>query len=52
MDKTHDIIHVLFAVLEAEDAILFKKIVVDCKCPVAFCLPWVSFQINYKLCPV
>lgn len=28
MDKTHDIIHVLFAVIEAEDRTLFEKIVV------------------------
>ena len=49
MDRTHDIIHVLFAILEAEDPTLFKKIVIECKCPVAFCVSWVLTWFSHTL---
>lgn len=49
MESVHNLIHVSFAILEQENQKLFKKIVVDSRCPVAFCLPWVLTWFSHTL---
>ncbi|CAG7727001.1 unnamed protein product [Allacma fusca] len=49
MEATNEIIHVVFAILEKEDKALYNKIVVESKCPAAFCLPWVITWFSHTL---
>jgi len=49
MEFTHELIHVLFAIIESEDILLFNKIVKDSRCPAAFCLPWVLTWFSHTL---
>lgn len=49
MDSTHELIHTIYAIIEKEDEKLFKKIAIDTKCPVAFCLPWVLTWFSHTL---
>jgi len=45
MDATHDIIYVIYALIEMENKALYNKIVIESKCPAAFCLAWVIVSL-------
>jgi len=49
MDSTHDLIHVIFSIIEKEDKDLFNKIVKEAKCPSAFSLPWILTWFSHTL---
>ena len=49
MEATNEIIHVVFAIIEKEDRSLYNKIVVESKCPAAFCLSWVITWFSHTL---
>jgi hypothetical protein len=49
MEAVLNLSHVAYAVLEKEDPRLYKKIVVDSKCPTGFCLPWVLTWFAHTL---
>lgn len=49
MEYTHELIHVLFAIIESEDTELYNCIVRRSKCPAAFSLPWVLTWFSHTL---
>lgn len=49
MDSTHELIHTIYSIIEKENQKLYKKIVIEAKCPVAFCLPWVLTWFSHTL---
>jgi hypothetical protein len=49
MEYTHELIHVLFALIESEDPELFNRIVKRSKCPPAFSIPWVLTWFSHTL---
>ncbi|CAL8069265.1 unnamed protein product [Orchesella dallaii] len=49
MDTTHEMIHTIYAIIEQENEKLYRKIVIEAKCPVAFCLPWVLTWFSHTL---
>ena len=49
MEKTHQLIHVVFSLVEKENKRLFERIVRESRCPVAFCLAWVITWFSHTL---
>jgi hypothetical protein len=49
MDSTHDLIYVVYSIIEREDKVLFKKIVLEAKCPGAFSVPWILTWFAHNL---